>query len=1628
MTMLRRLGARMHRRVRLLGRRGQRRRMAARRTASATARPLPTRTETQADDETLPAHEGKNGGWLRRDNAGAAAGLRGDAPAQVSDGTPEDPPGDPTGDPAEDSTVAARPMLAPAAPPAGAPPGARDTHAPGDRIDQYEIIRPLGRGGMGMVHLARDLRLGRLVAIKFLARRGRRMSEHFLAEARATARCNHENIVVIHDVGEHRGRPYMVLEHVEGQTLRAWLDERGCLDATLAGASAARAPLPPGLAVDLMIPVVRALACAHEMGIVHRDLKPANIMITHAGAIKVVDFGIAKLMEQAQGGEHGWQSPSDAGMLLGTPPYMSPEQLARDAVDHRADIWAVGIMLFEMVTGTHPVLSADAGTDIQNFRRYVSEITNPDLPLPSARERGLDLGPLSGIIDRCLIKDRMHRTASARVLLQELESLAGGRTLIARSEHDSPFAGLVPFQEADADRFFGRTREIAGLVARLRSQPLVTVAGPSGAGKSSLVRAGVIPALERSGEGWTALVTRPGRRPLAALAEVLASLPQDTSAASARDPDAVGLADPAALADRLRAEPGSLGRALRAWARARLRRPVLVIDQLEELYTLGASAAERAAFLACLDAVADDAASPLRVLLAVRADFLDRLTENGPFLDNVNRGLMFLSPLERDGLREALTRPVAAREHRFERPDMVERILDELTPTRGALPLLQFTAAALWDRRDRARRLLTEASLHALGGVAGALASHADAILAAMPGREARLARSVFLRLVTPERTRALATLGELRQCSHDRAAMDRMLNQLIDGRLLAVEGSTRDNAGGDQDDAVVEIVHESLIGAWPLLARWLSENEEDVLFLARLRGAAADWERSGRDVGLLWTGQAASDARAWRGRYQGELAAPEERFLDAVLAALDRRSRLRRRLLGAAFAITIAIALALGWLAWQQARASRAAVIAAAQAEQQAMRARDATRMAAVRALPGDPTTQLALLREIENTTAPPPGAIDEAKRLLLAPVAEAVLIGHEYDVTSAVFSPDGGRIASASRDRTVRLWNADGSGAPITLGEHEQGVLSVAFSPDGTSVASASYDGTVRVWRAAGAGAGAGTGASAVLSGHDDWVWSVAFSPDGARIASASYDRTVRVWNADGTGTPLVLRGHEAAVMSVAFSPDGARIASASKDGTVRVWSADGSGQPLVLRGHDDWVTSAAFSPDGGRIVSASNDDTVRVWSADGGGEPLVLRGHAGDIASARFSPDGARIVSASRDRTVRIWPADGAGEPHELRGHEDQVTSAAFSPDGSRIVSASQDETIRVWNTALDQDPLVLHGHQEWATSAAFSPDGTRIASGSADKTVRVWDTGGRGERRVLLGHEAEVKSVAFSRDGARIVSASRDRTVRVWNTDGTGTPLVLRGHTADVWSAAFSPDGARVASASFDRTVRVWNADGTGTPLVLQGHDDAVLSVAFSPDGTRIVSASNDETVRVWNADGTGVPLVLHGHTADVWSAMFSPDGARIVSASADKTVRVWNADGSGVPVVLRGRQSFQWAEYSPDGTHLVTVSKDEAIRIWPADGTGEPVVLTGHTQAISTARFSPDSTRIVTASADGTVRVWRDLAPVSLDDPRLWTRTRYCVPVEARQALLGVPAELAHRGYQRCLDRVARPDR
>src|SRR6185503_20231123 len=401
----------------------------------------------------------------------------------------------------------------------------------GVRINQYEMIKMIGEGGMGSVFLARDLRLGRRVAIKFLQSNQPELTQRFLVEARTTARCQHDNIVVIYEVGEHNGAPYIVLEFLSGKPL-THQTENG-------------QRLPYTRAVEVMCSILRALQCAHEQGIVHRDLKPDNIFITESGTIKVLDFGIAKVLQQSQESQAdkatGGRMPSPLelatgsntnltriGTIMGTLKYMSPEQWGIGIeIDHLTDIWACGILMHRLICGRHPLHPLDGN------QLVVTAML--ELPMPSMAEAAPSDVPreLIQVVDRCLLKIKEQRWQSAAELLSALELFLPGRRTATLQIDESPYAGLSSFQESDAGKFFGRNREIAAMVTRIRDRPLMAVVGSSGVGKSSFVRAGLVPALKRSGEVWETLVVRPGRKPLEALAGIIA--PMGATAANLAD-------------------------------------------------------------------------------------------------------------------------------------------------------------------------------------------------------------------------------------------------------------------------------------------------------------------------------------------------------------------------------------------------------------------------------------------------------------------------------------------------------------------------------------------------------------------------------------------------------------------------------------------------------------------------------------------------------------------------------------------------------------------------------------------------------------------------------------------------------------------------------------------------------------------------------------------------------------------------------------------------------------------------------------------------------------------------------------------------------------------------------------
>jgi len=1484
----------------------------------------------------------------------------------------------------------------------------------GDRLGRFEVLAELGRGGFGVVYEARDTELGRRVTLKVLSRvPDATKLALFRREAQTVARLNHPNIVTLFDHGSSvDGRPYLVLERLHGVTLAARL---------------ATAPPPLREAIEIAAQIARGVQHAHAAGVVHRDLKPHNVFLTDDGQVKVLDFGLSRVRDALE---------PDAGTIAGgTLPYMSPEQRRGDPDDERTDVFALGVVVFELVTG------------------------RPPEEAPSLVDVPPSLAPL---IARMLARDPAERPASVR---DAVDAIARAIDRPAADGDPAPFRWLDAFGEEDAAWFFGRDREAARLERVVSAHALVGVIGPSGAGKSSLVRAGLVPRLRRGEVPWTVITLRPGAHPLGALRDRLHD---------GLSPDAASHlpADASALASK----PGLVGEALRAHGG----RVLLVIDQLEELYTHATDREARLAFAAALLAAVDDGdAGRVRIVVTIREDFLGRVTEAGELFAALSPGLVPLGPPGPEALGEALTAPVERAGYHLE-PGVADEIVAALAGEKAPLPLLQLAASRLWEDRDVDRRRIGRAALDRAGGVAGLLAAHANEVLAALPAAGDRaIARRLLCGLVTSERTRRVVPAHELIERGGGEAA--RVLEHLVASRLVT---ASRGDAG-----EWLELAHESLLEHWGELRRWLDEDAQAVALREELAKAAAYWAAQGRPRALLWSGRHLDGARALRDR-------PGLTETEQVFLAASRTRALRRRRRRIALQVgvpLVAVAVTLGAIAEGRAyradaeRAQRRAAIArAGQIDPLAGSlavielARDdesggltalAQRLAAQRvprlrwtetsrgdvsniAFAPDGVTFVlsdsevgAIVGRVDG--AEPPRVVRAGSRIFFAALtpdgATLVTAARDGTVTTsradgtaphvwkgedlddAVLTPDGRRILLHGGDGRVELRPiVDGAiGAPILEGRqtrhsgdrHNRGYVPFGrvsdLAADGSVAVTGDGFGVVTLWR---------DGVAARSWRLDSAVLDVHVSPDATRIDAVLADGGVYVWSALTTSEPHRVGGHRGQAVGGVFSPDGTRFLTTSIDGTAQIWRSDGTGAPVVLHGGGGGMDAAVFSPDGRRVATLSGDE-LRLWTTERGGFQSL--GPARHASALQLSPDGRTLVAAGAEG-IAVFAVDGEIDPIVIGEHGQLPRVVRFSRDGRRVITCANDGTVWSWSIDGTAPARRLAAHGDMCFQMVLSPDGTRVVTAYLDHAVEIVRSDGEGAP-ISLPHPALVgDNIVFEPGGTTLLTAAYDGTLRRWGIDGSGGAVIIDRRRDHPQGAGLSPDGSRfgvLLGAPVDSTLPFWSTRApAAAPQILKLHGHP-WDGAFSADSARLAYGFEDGTLRIWDLDRPGNPRVLRGHTGAINEVAWDPAQEHVVTASDDGTARVWRVDGRGAPVVLRGHtKAIEFATFSPDGRLVATASQDGTARIWRADGRGDPVVLRGHFGGVAVAVFSPDGRRVITTSEDRTVRAWR----YRLDDlvDFLGERTRACPTDAERRELEGVAWREADERCRRAGDRGA----
>jgi WD40 repeat protein len=1317
------------------------------------------------------------------------------------------------------------------------------------------------------------------------------------------------------------------------------------------------------------VQAARGLDAAHAKGIVHRDLKPENVFVTTDGRVKVLDFGLAKLVGQEAGAsvEATESSPTGAGQVLGTVGYMSPEQVRSLPVDHRTDIFSLGVVLYELLAGKHPFRRETAvGTLTAILEETPSELSSLGRGIPPS---------LSGIVKRCLEKDRGQRFRSAHDLGLALESVLAGPTgsaaLQETGERD-PYPGLMSFTEEDAGLFFGREAEVGALWGRLRNRRLLAVIAPSGAGKTSLVRAGVVASRP---EGWAALVCTPGSSPFRGLGQALA--PELSG-----DPDAlrklVGFDDPETAYELMV-----------RWRKAHAE-ALVVVDQFEELFTLNPTEAQ-ARFATLLGRLTKD--GDVHVLLSMRDDFLIRCSEqealSGVFLE-----LTPLPALSREGLVRALVEPAKRRGFRFEDEGLVEEMVASVEGARGALPLLAFAVSRLWERRDREKKLLTRAAYEEIGGVAGALAQHAEATMDRIGTERQAVVRELFRNLVTAQGTRAVAEREELLSVFPGKKSAEEVLEELIEARLLTsfeVEGRE-----GEPSGHRIEIAHESLLKAWPRLVRWQAQDEEGAVLRDQLKQAAHLWEEKGRTSDILWTGTAFQEYQLWRGRYPGALTALEEDFAKAMAEKAWASRRRRRVAVAAGFAVLVAVLAVVGVLlrsAVAEARRTRASkLVALGRLELQRY-----------------PSASLAYARkglEIADSAEARELAMEALWR---APTVRVLPL--KDPAWTAAFSPKGDVLAIHPFVDRVLLQPDDG-GAPRVLPGFQElfGPAFLGFSPSGDYLAASdNWADDFRVVRLPSGEEvlhvqvkstghqlhsccrvdGAGLRASVLrpAPGADpsrrelvELRWPFGGAPpevlqrvpdgwwidDEGRWAMIARGGRIAVRSLSG-GRPGLERAleatTEASMLSPAFAPGGGWLALGEVSGRLALWPLAGGRPPRVSRiAYPDRQFAPSFDADGRRLAwGSSTEDVAYVWHLDDPPdvEPQALPRLAEQIVKrGLFHPDGGWLVVVNHF-SLGFWAVD---QPRS-RVLRSEAIKLAFTPDSKWLVTCGLDSVGRF---PLDPGAAQMAGlftSQACYSTFAVSADSRTVLVGlpigvqavsMADGSVRSLDA---------ASPQWAVAGVALAPDGRRAATASayqapENKILRVWDLR-VGTfrtySLIPPGETQADWydwgvsGLEFLPDGRLVAAGM--RGVRLVDPEsGAMEWLWRMGPKDDAM-VALSRDGRRLVTVGSrpqpdgsfategkvvdlpGKTLRPLSLRSSRVTALTFGATADV-----------LVTGDQQGVVRVGRVGDDVEHLLLRHAGPVRSVAVSPDGKLIASASGSE-IRLWPMPDLARPPLHT-----------------------------------------------------------------------------------
>ncbi|WP_437205088.1 protein kinase domain-containing protein [Planctomicrobium sp. SH664] len=1518
-----------------------------------------------------------------------------------------------------------------------------DKFASGPQLAEYELLKVLGEGGMGVVWSARQTSVDRHVAVKMIKgplAEKRSQRQKFLAEAVVTGDLDHPNIVPIYDVGtDAHGTLFYSMKQVKGTPWLKVLKEKTQLEN-----------------LEILMRVADAVSFAHARGIIHRDLKPENVMLGEYGEVLVMDWGLALATGDLEKARQLRQSMS----MGGTPAYMAPEMATGplERIGPYSDQYLLGAILWEIITGKPP----HPGKKVQEC--LLAAIRN--IIAPTEKN-----GELVDIALKAMATNPADRYGSVREFQQAIrESFSHAESvamadraqaeleLARRTDVYSDYAKSVFGFEEAFDLWKGNRVAEEGIdTAKLAYADSAYRKGDYDLG-ATLLREDQPSQRELLNKIRTAKAEREARQHRLRLAKqlmaglgILLFAVITTALLWIRSERnfAIEQKQIAEEQEKIAVEQKQIA----------LEQRQVAIDERNraEQARLQALAAEKVALAAReqeASARQEEAAARQQEAAAREQEAAARRLAEQAKLDEeyeayIARIGLAAAKIEENAFNVALTLlnecPPALRNWEWGRlMHLCQQISQEYFAD-GPIDSIAISpdgtkfVAGSWDRKARVWDLKTQQQLFELPQAT--LYVHAVAwspdqrvivtggndpqglirFWDAASGRELGHANGHHDAVVSvhfsPDGKQLLSTSYDQTAKLWDLTTLSapRELQTLTGHNWWVWDAAFHPEFNLQQPDAPNQLVTVSQDGkaiVWEIRQQGNDVAANTVATFSGHQGPVytVAFSPDGQSIAtagydkriLLWN---PSDLPAFS--------------LEKVLAG-EKPELKCRELLGHTAPIESLAFSAEGEMLISGARdnAVKAWSVSGLKAMKTFRGHHSAVRSVAIsrdgRSILSGGQDQRAIVWSVEDY---------EEIRVLNG----RQLAGHQDAILNATFSRDGHTILTASRDRTARTWDADTGAVLKTFAEgHDYLASSAVFFPDGRTLITSAADNTVRMWNVS-------TGTQFLRLGQTGRTAALALSSDARWLVTGSEDDAAKLWKvadlmpfaADGEAIRSrdqlpefrPISDHHGRITAVAFAPQKNLLLTCDANGRCLLRDVETDQLLWNVKHHTRRVNACRFIANGTQILTASSDHTVSRLDAATGEElaSLILK-HAGPVIAMDLSADSQQVLtvesleSSAKEQGARVhlWDTATARRLESFEVHGYSVNAITFVPHTTSAAAVCSDNTVRLFR--LQGESPADRGGEPWLDfqklgglvwSVAYAHDGRSMLTVGGSE-ARLWDLGTRREKMAFSPHGA-VAAANFSPDGKQIITGSWDNSAKIWNVQTAQAVRRLEnGHQGYINSVVYSPDGKRVLTASDDATAKLWNLETAEVMLVLNGHVGRVRQAIFSPDGKQILTVGSDRTARLWDAE-TGQPVgqPFVGHRWSLLCGAFSPDGQRVLTGSEDNTARLWNsATGECIATYEGHTAAVTSVAFSQDGRRVFTASQDNSAKLWDAtpkrEGT-EILTLTGHSEELTSIAVSPNGRQILTASRDGTAVLWMtsdwQKAPPLAEFPHLKLRQR-----------------------------------